>query len=533
MNSRILPLAVTAVALLTHVPLAGQDPKEESAGSVPAVATGANSATTPESDGTAVPDEADAQACTMTPELPDGARWTGECSEGAAQGPGFLVLEDGGLWEALFVDGLAQSRWVFTATDGTVYEGNFVDGKRQGRWTTRFGDETGGGIYIEGEQHGRWQEFFADSRGTRGVSEGVYANGVRQGKWTTRFANGTVHEGPWEDGKRQGKWSHRYASGSVQEGTYKDGTRHGQWMEKDADGNIEQGPYEEGSRQGEWLERDADGWRRTRTYVDGQINGWATTHDPDGELLAEGAYDEEFTKQGPWKERVYDHGVGYAQGTYVDGVKEDRWRTTYSNGRVEEGSYSGGERDGSWTIEFREYGQRIVHAGPYRDGKRHGSWVERVEETEQRYGSTHRGAYKDGVRDGVWREESSNGDYMEGPYKDGKKQGHWVEFDAKWLGYDYGRTDAGSYVDGLKHGVWRYRDVDWHQRNGEDGCFGRTEWVNGEEKKDPWEDYRCCGGTGAVNGDDLWDRAKFEKTTRRNARRWRKEGLFPDGLCMH
>ena len=108
--------------------------------------------------------------------------WTGECSDGLAQGNGVLTSvygEDQG--EAtdtgLLRSGKRHGHWVKREADGAVYEGPFVNGKRHGHWALRYAD---GAVYegpaVEGRLHGRWTIRDADGN----VSEVTYVNGEPQ-----------------------------------------------------------------------------------------------------------------------------------------------------------------------------------------------------------------------------------------------------------------------------------------------------------------------------------------------------------------
>ena len=175
--------------------------------------------------------------------------WTGECSEGLAQGTGtFKWVWDGGKESHESTGPLAagkpHGRWVVRFSDGTVSEGPFVEGKLHGRWVVRSADETvEEGPYVEGKRHGHWVFRFSD--GT--VEEGPYVEDKRHGRWVSRFADGTVYEeGPYVEGKRHGRWVVHIAEGFVYEGPYVEGKRHGRWVRDRADGTVEEIPFVEG-----------------------------------------------------------------------------------------------------------------------------------------------------------------------------------------------------------------------------------------------------------------------------------------------
>ena len=106
--------------------------------------------------------------------------WTGECSNGLAQGKGVLTssYDEGGVatYTGLLQSGKRQGHWV-ERKEGDVYEGPFVDGKRQGHWALRYAD---GAVY-----------------------EGPVVGGQPHGLWTIRDANGDVSEVTYENGEPQ------------------------------------------------------------------------------------------------------------------------------------------------------------------------------------------------------------------------------------------------------------------------------------------------------------------------------------------
>ena len=107
------------------------------------------------------------------------AAWTGECTDGFAQGTGTLT-------------------WVWDGNRQTT-TGRIVDGKASGHAIFRFADGT--------------------------VSEGPFVAGEQNGHWVIRDANGNVEEGPFVNGKWHGRWVIRYASETVEERLFRDGER--------------------------------------------------------------------------------------------------------------------------------------------------------------------------------------------------------------------------------------------------------------------------------------------------------------------
>ena len=119
--------------------------------------------------------------------------WTGECSEGLAQGKGTLE------WRSSNGYLLAK------------HTGNLKDGKYHGKWEEdqTYGGRTsyyhGRGSYVEGVRHGHWYEYYG-----RGYSdEGPYVDGKRHGLWTEDGRDGRrrVSKGLYVEGKKHGPWT--------------------------------------------------------------------------------------------------------------------------------------------------------------------------------------------------------------------------------------------------------------------------------------------------------------------------------------
>jgi len=129
-------------------------------------------------------------------------RWSGDCSDGLANGRGVLrwflndqILEhDAGE----FIDGKANGEFVTILADGSRYEGQRRNSGREGRGAMTFA----GGNRYEGE----WR---------RDKFEG-------QGTYT--WKSGTRYEGEWREGKPNGWGKATYAwDGSVYEGIWNNG----------------------------------------------------------------------------------------------------------------------------------------------------------------------------------------------------------------------------------------------------------------------------------------------------------------------
>ena len=144
------------------------------------------------------------------------ANWSGECSQGFAEGRGEVTWQwNGGssIETGLLRGGKREGFHVVNWWNGERYEGSYVAEERQGTWTFVWEDGTRDvGPYINGERQGNWAESYKN--GSRG--EGPYLNGERHGTWTIFWEDGDVRRevGPYVNGERHGVWTGYDQSGN-------------------------------------------------------------------------------------------------------------------------------------------------------------------------------------------------------------------------------------------------------------------------------------------------------------------------------
>ena len=134
------------------------------------------------------------------------ANWSGECSEGFAEGRGEVTWRwnDGSaIGSGLFQGGKREGFHVISWSNGERYEGSYVNDEQQGTWTFVWENGTRDvGPMVNGERHGNWRISF--NGGSRG--EGPYVNGEMHGTWTIFWEEGDVGRevGPYVNGERHG-----------------------------------------------------------------------------------------------------------------------------------------------------------------------------------------------------------------------------------------------------------------------------------------------------------------------------------------
>ena len=207
------------------------------------------------------------------------ATWTGECSEGRAQGEGTLkwVYDDDHYGETIFestgsiADGKKHGHWTlreFSKEEDpprhdlrTTEEGPYVDGKKHGRWIWRMrGGSFNSGFFVDGKQHGHWvfrRLLKSTIPGRVGrvledvLESGFFVDGKRHGYWVWHSNGGNVQEGPYVEGERHGHWVEHQANGGGAQGPWVDGKRHGQWVVQRPNGDVEKWTFKNGERLGE------------------------------------------------------------------------------------------------------------------------------------------------------------------------------------------------------------------------------------------------------------------------------------------
>ncbi|WP_423928430.1 toxin-antitoxin system YwqK family antitoxin [Candidatus Palauibacter sp.] len=166
--------------------------------------------------------------------------WSGECSDGYAQGTGTIGLKYGDL--------------VPPTPDRTAH-GLLVDGKRQGSWVIRFGPaRSWEGPFVDGMKHGLWVEPRENGR----VAEGLMLHGKRHGDWVHRESDGTVRRGPWL---------------TDDEGPLRLTMPHGIWASWEPGGTIDQWFVVRGSQEGTRIRWQPDGTVGRFSFVGDERHG--------------------------------------------------------------------------------------------------------------------------------------------------------------------------------------------------------------------------------------------------------------------
>ena len=96
-------------------------------------------------------------------------------------------------------------------------------------------------------------------------------------------------------------------------------------------------------------------------------------------------------------------GLVLEEGPCREGRPEGRWIYRHDNGVVAaEGTFTGGERDGRWVFRFPN--GSVASEGAYVGGLEHGPWVER-----SGTGDVEEGTYSQGERVGSWDMHTNEG----------------------------------------------------------------------------------------------------------------------------
>jgi uncharacterized protein len=275
---------------------------------------------------------------------------------------------------------------------------NFSNGKLNGEFFefSENGEMLLSGKYLDDLKEGFWNSNYPN--GSK-KSEYSYSNNLLQGTTKNYFPNGMVGEIiPFESGKLQGTYQSFFPNGvlfkSVEftndqengayERFYEDGQQeiigsfakgelNGSWKNFDNLGTlISKGEYQAGIRVGTWQEQitEVQGFYRLGEYKDGSKVGMWKVIDEKGDVFQEEQFvlgrlvaigefktsdgrvlDAGKLVNGTGKRLVYDRqGNLLEKGRYTKGVRTGVWLTYYpkSTAVASSGSYSGGEKSGTW-----------------------------------------------------------------------------------------------------------------------------------------------------------------------------------------
>lgn len=147
--------------------------------------------------------------------------WSGACSDGYAQGSGYLQWSrngrESGRYEGSLVRGQMEGAGAWQAEDGAVYQGGF----RQGAWH-------GKGIHVDKDGNKVLATFVAGQPGGDAEQvmalgdryKGGFADGRRNGQGRIDYARGGSYTGGWKDDLFEGRGTIRYPNGRQYEGVF-------------------------------------------------------------------------------------------------------------------------------------------------------------------------------------------------------------------------------------------------------------------------------------------------------------------------
>ena len=231
-----------------------------------------------------------------------------------------------------------------------------------------------------------------------GTLSWYYIDKDEDGKQTQRKQ--LENTGTLQKGKSHGQWvEHHYWNSydgqdllfEIWEGSYVDGKRHGQWVKRRErhskwydGGRVYKGPYVEGEKLGKWITHYSDGrvCEEEFSYVEGARIIQEVCRRPDGTVFLERS-----SKDGKWHGRYFtSNESSYSEETYVEGKKQGKEITHYSDGRVSE--YS--NVDGKWHgPAFYQYPNGYKSKGEYDNGQRDGIWLEYDNDEDRCYSITY------------------------------------------------------------------------------------------------------------------------------------------------
>ena len=160
--------------------------------------------------------------------------WTGECSDGFAQGMGTLI-HNYIRWEN--DDAMGRTK--------TEEIGQLQNGKKHGHWVESF---TGSTTYKD--TGNKYQSL--------SVAEGPIWRARDTGIGSLIVIRSYMKKAPMWRGKKHGGWIHYFSDGSVEaKGSYVNNERHGHWVVRldDRQEAVSEGLYVNGKMHGRWVRR--------------------------------------------------------------------------------------------------------------------------------------------------------------------------------------------------------------------------------------------------------------------------------------
>ena len=169
--------------------------------------------------------------------------WTGNCSDGYADGKGILSWSNGNRYEGDLYVGVISGSGTFYWANGDWYAGAFKDGRRDGIGTQHYG--------CAGRYQGEFHKGVMDGVGVLYMAdgnryEGTFHHGIMEGFGMRHFADGSSYEGEFKNNQQAGLGTLLLANHSRYEGEFKANRPEGHALVTDANGNLYEGMYVDG-----------------------------------------------------------------------------------------------------------------------------------------------------------------------------------------------------------------------------------------------------------------------------------------------
>ena len=178
------------------------------------------------------------------------------------------------------------------------------------------------GRTLNGKKDGPWIRWYKN----RKVPEVVLID-IPEPQPRGTWSGGKKELGAWKNGKKHGLWTTYYANQEIKDiGTYENGVYNGKWAFYYENGNKEkEGTLKDGNAHDIWI-----------------------------------FYNEKGEKT--------------QEGLFSDGVKNGRWVAYFEDGKLTEGEYKNGKKDGTWTSWWDYEKTRKEMQGTYKSGKMVDKW---------------------------------------------------------------------------------------------------------------------------------------------------------------
>lgn len=233
-------------------------------------------------------------------------------------------------------------------------------------------------------------------------------SGQVSGDGRVEFFDGRSFQGTLRDGRKTGTGTYVWADGQRYTGEWADDVQQGtgEWSSKSGERYV--GTFRAGQREGQGVMTYANGMRYEGAWVSGQQHGRGLLVFPNGDSYEGDFQQGERTGTGTYRQKTGDT---YA-GQWLRGERDGKGIAEWANGQRYDGTWKANRKEGTGSMRYADGGS---YEGEWRDDRATG-----LGEILFASGDTYTGAVRDGVPHGSGIFRWGSGDRFEGEFDSGK-----------------------------------------------------------------------------------------------------------------